>query len=343
METIQKPPERSPRVSILLPVRNGVQTLPACLRSIRRQHERDWECVVVDDGSTDGTVAYATELAAEDARFRVVRTAHRGIVQALRIGLTHCRAPHVARMDADDVMHRDRLAAQLVALDAHAAWSAVGCHVRLFPRRHLSPGRRAYERWLNSLRSETDVRRDAYVECPVAHPTLLIRRDVLAHIGYRETPWAEDYDLLLRLLGSGHRIGVVPRRLLAWRDRTDRLSRTDDRYGLAQFTACKAAFLATSFLAGSGHYALWGFGSTGRALHRALQTHGKHAAYIVEVHPRRLGNRIHGATVIAPAALASLPRIPVVVSVAGTRPRSLIRGAMSEMGFEETRDFVCAA
>ncbi len=336
-------PGRPPRVSILLPVRNGMQTLPACVRSIHRQRERDWECVIVDDGSTDETAAYAARLVAEDARFRLVPAARRGIVAALRIGLTHCRAPHVARMDADDVMHRDRLAAQLATLDAQPAWSAVGCHVRLFPRGPLSQGRRAYEAWLNSLRSEADVRRDAYVECPVAHPTLTIRREVLTRIAYRETAWAEDYDLLLRLLGAGHRIGIVPRRLLAWRDRADRLSRTDDRYGPARFTACKAAFLAASFLAGSAQYALWGFGSTGRALHRALRTHGKHAAYIVEVHPRRLGNRIHGAAVIPPAALARVPRVPVVVSVAGAHPRALIRRAMAEMGLDECRDFVCAA
>src|SRR5438093_13036180 len=79
-----------------------------------------------------------------------------------------------ARMAADDVRHRERLAAQLRALDAEPALAAVGCHVRLFPRRELSDGLRAYERWLDGIDSPRRVRPEAFVECPVAHPTLTV-------------------------------------------------------------------------------------------------------------------------------------------------------------------------
>jgi hypothetical protein len=108
-------------------------------------------------------------------------------------------------------------------------------------------------------------------------------------------------------------------------------------------SACKAAFLATGLLAESEAYVLWRYGHTGRALHRALLAHGKRPAFIVEVHRGRLGNRIHGAPVIAPEELLRLRGYPVVASVAGERPRRQIRAAMEAMGFEETRHFVCAA
>jgi hypothetical protein len=74
-----------------------------------------------------------------------------------------------------------------------------------------------------------------------------------------------------------------------------------------------------------------------------LAKHGKHPAYIVELHPRRLGKTIHRAPVIPPEALVATPRHPVIISVAGERGRSNIRAAMQTMGFEELRDFVCAA
>ena len=332
-----------PRVSVLLPAWQAAATLPACLASLARQTEPDWECVLVDDGSTDDTRAIAHAAAARDARIVVVATPHRGLVAALTAGLAHCRAPVVARMDADDVMHRARLAAQLAALAAAPELAAVGSHVRLFPRATLTDGRRAYERWLNAIDSPARVRADAFVECPVAHPTLAVRTDVVRAHGYRDCGWPEDYDLLLRLLAAGHAVGVVPRRLLAWRDRPERLTRTADAYRLDRFTALKAAFLAGGPLAGRDDYVLWGYGHTGRALHRALAAHGKHPTHVVDLHPGRLGQRIHGADVVPPDALTTLPRRPLVVSVAGDEPRRQIRAALATMGFQELRDYVCAA
>ncbi|GIX48932.1 MAG: glycosyl transferase [Candidatus Tectimicrobiota bacterium] len=333
----------APLVSVLLPVWNAAATLLACLRSLQRQRERRWECVLVDDGSCDASLAVARRVAAREPRLKVLATPHRGLVAALQTGLNHCRGRFVARMDADDLMHRERLALQSQWLLSHPELAAVGCHVRLFPRRFLRAGRRAYERWLNSIDSPQRVRQEAFVECPVAHPTLMVRREILLAFGYRDCGWPEDYDLLLRLLTSGLHVGMVPRRLLLWRDTPQRLSRTSPTYALSRFTACKAAFLAASFLAGRDTYILWGFGETGKALHRALRAHGKRPAYIVELHPRRLGKTIHGAAVIPPDALPRVARLPLVVSVAGAAARTEIRQALAQMGFVETRDFVCAA
>ena len=238
----------SPLISILLPVWNAAATLPACLRSLQRQTEQRWQCVLVDDGSDDGSLACARWFAAQDARFTVVATSHQGLVAALHTGLAYCRGRFVARMDADDLMHRQRLALQVRALEESPHLTAVGCHVRLFPRHGLPEGRRAYERWLNSIDTPDRVRQDAFVECPLAHPTLMLRREVLQTLGYRDCGWPEDYDLLLRLLTRGYEVGVVPRRLLSWRDTPGRLSRTSPTYALERFAACKAAFLAASFL-----------------------------------------------------------------------------------------------
>jgi hypothetical protein len=244
-------------------------------------------------------------------------------------------------MDADDVMHRERLAAQAQMLDEGPALAGVGCHVRIFPRAAMSARLREYEDWLNGLRSADDVSRDAFIECPIAHPSLMMRRDALPG-GYAENGWPEDYDLVLRTLARGLRIGTVPRRLLLWRDGAGRLSRVDPRYGLGRFTACRAHYLAQSFLRGDA-YVLWGYGATGRALHRALATLGKRPSHIVEVKRTRVGQRIHGALVIPIDALAQLRGVPVVVSVARAGPRAEIREAMRRMRFVEGRDYVCAA
>jgi glycosyltransferase involved in cell wall biosynthesis len=332
----------APLVSVLLPVRDAEATLPAALRSVARQSEARFECVIVDDGSRDASAALARELAARDARFRLLAAPREGLVPALQRGLAACRAPLVARMDADDWMHRERLAVQCAALAADASLSGVGCHVRCFPRREVGPGLRAYEAWLASVDSPERVRAEAFVECPLAHPTWLLRREALA-LGYRDAGWPEDYDLLLRLLASGRRIGVVPRRLLGWRVHEARASRRDPRYADERFTACKASHLCDGLLAHGERYLLWGYGGTGRGLARALALHGRRPQAIVEIHPRRIGRTIRGAPVISRHALGPPRGIPLVVSVAGAGPRALIRAELARLGWRECADYVCAA
>lgn len=332
-----------PSVSVLLPVRDAAATLDACLASVERQSRTDFECVLVDDGSRDGGAERMRSLSGRDPRFRLITTGREGIVAALNRGIESCRAPIVARMDADDLMHRHRLAAQLAALESDPSLDAVGAHVRLFPRAALGEGMRAYERWLASIDSVRRVREEAFVECPLAHPTLTIRRDALTRFGYRDAGWPEDYDLVLRLLASGHRLGVVPRRLLAWRQGSARLSQTSAVYTAERFTACRADHLVRGPLARHERYLLWGHGGTGRALRRALTEHGRHPAAIVELHPGRLGQTIHGAPVIAPNALGPPGRLPLLVSVAGALARGRIRRELTRFGWRECVDYVCAA
>lgn len=336
-----------PLVSILMPVRDAVDTLPSALESIRRQRRIDWECIAVDDGSSDSSRSCLERAAATDGRVRVLAQPPRGIVAALNHGLEQCRGEFVARMDADDLMARDRLHLQAAALERETDLAAVGCHVRMFPRSSLSARRLEYEAWLNGMASEADVRREAFVECPLAHPTLMLRRAVLEKYCYRDCGWPEDYDLISRLLESGERLAVVPRRLLSWRDGPSRLSRTSKDYAIESFIACKAHFLAQGLLRASPGYVLWGHGNTGRALATALERHGKRPIAIVEVHPGRLGQRIRGAPVIPPHDLPALQAhagwVPIVASVARAGPRAEVRNALEALGFVELRDFVCAA
>ena len=328
---------------MLLPAFNAGATIRAALTSIQRQTAADWECIVIDDGSHDDTPFIVEALAAADPRIRLLRQSHKGLVPALNEGLGHCKGQLVARMDADDLMHRGRLWSQAAMLAADPELSAVGCHVRIFPRASMSARLAEYEAWLNGLRSHTDVARDAFVECPVAHPSLMMRREVAFRFGYRHVGWPEDYDLVLRMLGCRLHIGIVAKRLLCWRNRADSLSRTSAAYSIEQFTACKAHYLAHGFLAQADTYVLWGYGSTGRQLRRALASHGKTPSHIVEVKTTRIGQRIHDAPVIPIESLPELRGQPIVVSVAREAPRSEIRTAMARMAFVEGVDFVCAA
>src|SRR5215510_4713382 len=100
---------QSPAVSVVMPVHNGADFLAAAVDSILAQTWRDFECIVVDDGSNDATPAILADYARADGRLRVVRIDHAGIVAALNRGLTEARAALIMRMDADDIALPERM------------------------------------------------------------------------------------------------------------------------------------------------------------------------------------------------------------------------------------------
>ncbi len=333
----------APRVSVLIAARDAAGTLASTLRSVQRQSCDDWECLVADDGSTDATRALAEDFAARDPRFRALALPAEGVVAARNAALAECRGDWIALLDADDLMRRRRLERQLAAVAADPSLDGVGCHVRYFPSSEVGEGRGHYQAWLNGITTPEQVARERFIEMPVGHPTLLLRAALLREHGYRDQGWPEDWDLLLRLLGGGARIGVVPERLHAWRLRPDSLSRRSPAYSIDAFTRCRAAFLAEQVLAGEQDYVLWGYGGTGKALRTALLELGRIPSHIVEIHPGRIGNKIHGTPVVAPQELQRLRGLRVVVSVAGAQARRIIRGAMDDFGLVEGADFVFAA
>ncbi len=339
-----------PAVSVLIAARDAATTLPACLRSVQRQSLADWECVVVDDASTDQTRAIVDEFAHRDPRFRLLPTdleggevvAH-GVVTSRNLGLEQCRGKWIAILDADDWMHRERLRLQVGALQQHP-WHAVGAWPRFF--QGFGPGTARYQDWLRSMRSADDLWRQRFIEMPLAHPAMMLRADTLRRLGgYRDQGWPEDYDLFLRLCRLGtDALGVVPRVLHAWRVRPESLSRTSPAYTTQAFTRCRAAFLAADFL-GPEHasFRLGGYGATGKALVKALATHGCHPHSIYEVHPRRIGRHIAAAPVHPWEALGPPAGPPLIVSVAGAAPRQRVRDFLLPRGWREGTDFVCAA
>lgn len=331
-----------PAVSVLLPARDALATLPAALGSILRQSFRSFELVVVDDGSTDGTGPFLRELRAHEPRLRVVAGPGRGIVAALEAGRAACRAPLLARMDADDVAHPRRLELQVAALAAAPALAGVGCAVSIFPR--PKEGMRLYARWLSGLVTPAQVERERFVESPLVHPAMLLRAQAIeASGGWVERGVPEDYDLWLTMLGRGLRLANLQRRLLFWRDSPGRLTRTDPRYGKAAHLRLKARHLAAGPLAGAQSCGIWGAGRTGTALARALEAHGIRPAFFVDVDVAKIGRRRREAPILSPAELPPPGATPLLVAVAFRGARALVRAHLNERGLCEGRDFLCVA
>ena len=233
-----------PRVSVLMPCFDASATVDEAVTSILTQTLENIELVAVDDGSSDATPDRLEAWQSRDSRLRLIRRPHAGLIEALNAGLAVCRGEFVARHDADDVAYPDRLQAQLERLEREPGLAAVGCLVEGFPPGQVREGFRIYLDWLNRLISPEDIAREMFVESPLVHPSVTARRSWLERMrGYEDHGWPEDYDLWLRMHQAGALFAKVPRPLMAWREHSHRLTRTDSRYSVENFLRAKAHYL----------------------------------------------------------------------------------------------------
>lgn len=327
-----------PLVSVLLPYRDASATLAEAVHSIRRQSLENFELLLIDDGSTDGSGEAARALAQEDRRIRLLETVPPGgLVSALNLGIDRARAPYLARMDADDAALPRRLELQWAFLEEHPALTGCGSAVRITGP--AGGGFRRYEQWQNTLLDPEAIHRERFIESPLVHPTAFLRTGRIRALGgYRDMGWAEDYDLWLRILEEGPLLGKLPGILLHWRDSLERLTRSDGRYSLDRFQALRAGFIARLEATRRRGVAICGAGPTGKGLARHLLGRGVVIHAFHDVHPRRLGGRIQGIPVRAPEDFVT-PR-PVLLGAVGIpQEREAIRALAKQGGYVEGGDF----
>jgi glycosyltransferase involved in cell wall biosynthesis len=318
-------------------VRDEARYLAEALASLSAQTLEDFEVVVVDDGSEDDSVAIAEAHAATDTRFRVVKRPRSGIVSALERARREAQGRLLARMDGDDVALPGRLELQVAALEEDDL-DACGGGIEYFPR--ATQGAERYARWLNSLVTVEAAARDVFVECPLPHPTLVVRREALERAGgYQDHGWPEDYDLVLRLWARGARFRNVEQTVLRWRDHPERLSRAEPRYSLAAFVRCKVHHLRRTLLPGRRGVLIFGAGPVGKSFARAL---ADELAGFVEVDPRKLGKTIQGVPVVSAEEAPRFADALWLGAVAGEEARERIREVVAGHGRTEG-DFVAVA
>ena len=332
-----------PAVSILMPVRNEARFLPAALASLKAQTLHQWELIAVDDGSTDATPLILAQASEADPRIRVYQSGARGLVPALNTGLACCRAPLIARMDADDISHPARLSEQAAFFSANQTAGLVASSFRHFPRQSVGVGMAAYERWQNRLLTHESILADLFVESPFVHPSVMVRRNEIEAVGgYRDMGWPEDYDLWLRLAAAGTRFARLPGTLFFWRERPDRTTRTSEIYSPASFRRCKLHHLQNGFLKGTSEVQLAGAGKVGRAWYRTLDEAGIKVSSWVDVDPRKIGRPLHGAPVLFRDDVTA-SGVKMLITVGTRGMRGTVRQWAYRAGFSEGDSVICVA
>lgn len=184
---------RAPRVTVLMTVFNDERFVGAAIESILGQTFTDFELIIVDDGSRDGTPAILARYQSLDDRVSVIRQENAGTTRAANHGLAHARGEYVARLDSDDRSFPDRLQIEVDFLDAHPDVALVGGGSEIIDEEGNTVGLRNVH--------TNDPARVLRHRCVYQQSDVMFRRSVVQSLGgYRDKfRNAQDYDLWLRI------------------------------------------------------------------------------------------------------------------------------------------------
>ncbi len=330
-----------PSVSTLLPFRNAAATLDTAIASMAAQTFGDQELLLIDNASTDGSTAIAQHWAARDARITLVHEPHVGIAHALNTGLAHARGSLIARMDADDVSHPERLAKQVAHLEAHPDIGVLGTATRFASTVPEHRGMLAYVAWQNRILSPDAHAVKRFVDAPLAHPTVMFRRALVErHGGYDTGPVPEDHELWLRWMDAGVRLAKLPEALLTWNDQASRVAPTP-RYSADAFCGRRCAGSRSGCTAPLGGRPVIVAGTSALCRERAqlLAAEGIPVAAFTDVKPRSVpGHAFVPSDALPPAGEAFVVSL---ISQRGAGDR--IAAFLAGRGLVEGEDFVLAA
>jgi glycosyltransferase involved in cell wall biosynthesis len=187
--------QRMPAISVLMAVRNGARFLDDALASLADQEFRDFEIILVDNGSLDATSSIIKEWAKREPRLRSFRLERPGLARSLGFAVSMARAPFLARLDSDDVAMPSRLGVQYALMQERPSLGMLGTFVELID----SEGRRIGERRLPI--ADHELKLFLRSGNPFVHSTVMMRRDAYERAGGYRTGLrlCEDFDLWCRM------------------------------------------------------------------------------------------------------------------------------------------------
>lgn len=227
-----------PRVSVIMPAYNCRRFVREAAASILAQTFADFEFIIIDDGSTDGTTDELKSLAATDARIRLVSRPNTGYTKALIEAMSLATAPLIARMDADDVSMPDRLALQVAKFDAEPDLVLLGGSFLFIDDvgRHLKQ--------FNPPADHKQLDHLAFTGGnPFCHPLVMFRRETYGRVGGYDPAFepSEDIDLWLKMAEVG-RVSCLPDLLLLYRQHAGSVSEQRQKRQIERIrAACEAA------------------------------------------------------------------------------------------------------
>jgi len=325
-------------ISIVIPVRNGEKYLKECLDSIVNQTIINWELIIVNDNSTDATVAILNEYAKKESRIICLNNKGKGIIDALQTGYSKSTGNLITRMDADDIMTDNKLE----VLSANLLKSGVGHlatgKVKYFAE-ELGDGYKNYEIWLNSLIKKGINYQEIYKECVIPSPCWMVfREDFDKTGGFKPNIYPEDYDLCFRFYKQ--KLKVIPenKTLHHWRDYSARTSRTDENYADNFFLDLKMNYFLELDYNPNRPLEVWGAGRKGKEIAKSLITKNIDFHWVCN-NKNKIGKDIYGKIMQAESEIFSVENPQIIVAVGNLKEQNIIKKIVESKGLKPNLDY----
>lgn len=329
-----------PEISIILPFFNAENTLEAAAESILNQTFQDFELLLVNNNSTDSSNFIANNLAEKDSRIRLLKEEKQGVAHAMNYGLQNSRGKYIARMDADDIAHPERMAKQVQFLIENPEIGLVGSDVKYVSHNENTAGFQRFVDWANSFQTPEEIELNRFVEIPVVNPTILFRRNLFEkYDGCRYGDFPEDYEMQLRYLEAGVKMAQLPEPLLEWHDYSSRLTRTDKRYSIEAFFRVKAKYFYNwSVINNPFHPIIWVWGAGRKTRQRAklLENEGLIIKGYIDINKLKTTTK----TTLHFTEIPDAGEIFIVQMVTKLGARELIKEFLLKANYVEGEDFI---
>ncbi|WP_405572152.1 glycosyltransferase family 2 protein [Winogradskyella sp. Asnod2-B02-A] len=313
-----------PLVSILVPFKNTEAFIAECLNSILDQTYSNWEAIFIDDNSDDNSNTIVEKHAKTDARIKVYKNNHSGIIEALKTAYQYALGDYITRMDSDDLMTPLRIETMVNSLEKYGKKHLAVGQVKYFRADGLSDGFARYESWLNSLTVEGKNYSEIYKECVIPSPCWMLHRDDFeACNGFNSEIYPEDYELAFRFYKAEYTCIPCDNVLLHWRDYSTRTSRTHEHYAENSFLDLKVKYFLELNYDVSRPLAIWGAGHKGKTLAKILLKQNIPFYWICD-NPKKIGKHIYNQELFNFDYLAELKNPQSIVTVANTKAQEEI-------------------
>lgn len=210
----------NPDVSVVMPVYNSAKYLALAIESILNQTFKNFEFIIIDDGSNDSSLRIIKKYARKDRRIKIlINPSNMGICWSLNYGISLARGKYIARMDSDDWSYPERLSKQISFMKKHPQAVICGGSIEVCNADLKILNKRSYPT------SDKNIRKNLFRMNPFAHPAVMYQKDTVINAGeYNENLFTvEDYDLYFRL-GNLGKFANITSTLLKLRVRFDSIS-----------------------------------------------------------------------------------------------------------------------
>lgn len=329
-----------PEISVILPFYNAAHTLERALNSIENQSFNDFECLLINNNSTDKSIEIASQFCKEDHRFILIHEQKQGVVHAHNRGMKVARGKYIARMDADDWSFPDRLMKQFTFLENNKEYDVVAGRAKYVRHKAETGGFQRYVNWSNSILDYKNILLKQFIESPIINPTAMWRKEISTHHGsYADGDFPEDYELWLRWLERGVKIHKLPDHLIRWYDSENRLTRVDDKYSDSAFFNIKTQYLANWLLNHNPFHpnvVVWGASKISRNRAKLLEKYGITITGYIDLSL----NRQLDKEVIYYKNISSPHEIFILVYLKEETMRSRTQKFLKEKGFIEGENYL---